>query len=152
MKWNNISYSADYESDTSQLKKGNKIGEVGYMLSGDACSDYRMKNGDATLLPKGTEIFEVKGYNPIFRLIAGEHLYQVDSNPKAKTVADVFDVSKIVEKISLESIIDGSHISDFSQDDFEAFIDEYLYLDYIGMEELYKKRTSDNGTFLRIHL
>ncbi|MEW9673887.1 hypothetical protein ABLT31_34445 [Ammoniphilus sp. 3BR4] len=152
IKWNDISYNANYESDTSQLQKGNKVGEVGYMLSGDACSGYRMKNGDATLLPKGTEIFEVKGYRSDFRLMAGEHLYEADNNPKATKVADIYDISGRVVKVSFESTIDGSHISDFTLDASKAFIDEYLGLDYVGMEEVYKKKTGDNRTFLRIHL
>jgi hypothetical protein len=59
----NINYDRNYESDTSNLEIGKPVGKVKYMLSGNACSDYKMQNGDATLLPKGTKIYEIKSYS-----------------------------------------------------------------------------------------
>lgn len=152
---NDIHYTRNYESDISKLEKGKEMGEVNYMLSGDACSDYQMKNGDATLLQKGTKIYQVKGYDPNYRLLADGQLYEADKNPNAKTVADFYDIEGRVEKISFESTEDGSYIKDFSNDAANEFMEEFLKLDYVGFDEVYKKANglSDvNRVFLRIHL
>lgn len=161
LMWNDISYH--YVGDevlitskeASKVGKGKEVGEIKYTLADNACMGYEMKNGDATFLPKGTKVYEVEGYKSDFRLFAGEKLYQSNGNPKAQTVSDVYDIRGKVSRISFESTNDGHHISDFSEDAVKEFIEEYLALEYVGFDEIYKrgKGLGDKGkVFLRIHL
>ncbi|MGM0885002.1 MAG: hypothetical protein ACQEXQ_28665 [Bacillota bacterium] len=159
LMWNDISY--DYVGDETFSKealkvgKGKEVGEIDYTLSDNACMDYKMKNGDATFLLEGTKVYEVEGYKSTFRLIAGEKLYQSNGNPNAKIVSDVYDIQGKVSKISFESTNDGHQISVFTEEAEKEFIEEYLALEYVGFDEIYKrgKGLGDKGKeFLRIHL
>ncbi|WP_052476300.1 hypothetical protein [Cohnella kolymensis] len=162
LMWNDIQYRHIGETDSiftsqdvSKLVKGKELGEIGYTLADNACMGYKMKSGDATFLPKGTKVYEVVGYKSTFRLLAGEKLYQSDGNPKAHTVSDVYDIEGRVSKISFESTYDGHHLSYFTEEAVSEFIEEYLALEYVGFDEIYKKGKGlgDTGRqFLRIHL
>jgi hypothetical protein len=154
LKVNDIVYTGDDEgfSDINNLNKGNKIGEVNYMLADNACSNHKLRNGDAAFLPIGTEIYELAGYNTDFRVMANEKIYQVNENKNAETISDLYDIEGKVEKISLESTYDGSHISDFNPKQTEGFIEDFLSLEYVGFDKIYKEIKNDSNTFLRIHL
>lgn len=149
---NDVKYTGYVDMDeVDDIEKGEVIGEVTFTLSDHACSDHRLRNGDAAYLPVGTEIYEYVGFDPSFRVIANGQIYQVDKNPSAQTIADLYDIEGKVEKISLVSAHDNSHIADFSTADTEAFIEEYLTLDYV-------QRSNGNGgltgerAFIRFHL
>ncbi|QDH22098.1 hypothetical protein [Saccharibacillus brassicae] len=131
---------------------GEKITEVGYTLSDDACQDYVMRNGDATLVPTGTPIYKMHGYRSSFRVIAGGQIFEVNDNPQARTIGDLYDIEGKVLRISRESGNDGSHMWDFSAADTEAFIADMLSLNYVGFDEIYKNNPPENNIFLRIHL
>lgn len=131
---------------------GDKVGEVNYTLSGHACSDHISQNGDAAFLPIGTEVHELKGYHSQFRVVAGGKIYQVNENPNASTMDDLLDIEGKVQKVSLESGIDGSRIGDFSKDAAADFISELIPLKYVGFDEVYKKAKHESGVFLRVHL
>lgn len=161
LKWNDILYDyveetvSNTSQDASKVAKGREVGEIGYTLVNNACMGYKMKNGDATFLPIGTKVYEVEGYKPTFRLLAGDKLYQSNGNPEAATVSEVFDIEGRVSKISFESTDDGRHISYFTEEASKEFIEEYLSLKYVGFDEIYKKGKGlgDKGrAFLRIHL
>jgi hypothetical protein len=159
LMWNDMKYQyigeESYLKEVPKVGKGKEVGEIDYTLSDNACMGYKMKNGDATFLPKGTKVYEVEGYKSTFRLVAGEKMYQSNDNPKAKTVSDVYDIQGKVSKISFESTNDGHHISDFSEEVEKKFIEEYLALEYVGFDVIYKrgKGLGDKGKeFLRIHL
>lgn len=151
---NDIKYEGEDEglSEGEALEKGQKIGEVNFRLAGNACSNHRLKNGDAAFLPVGTEIYELVGYDSSFRVVADNQVYQVRENKKAKTIADLLDIKGKVAKMSLESDYDGSHISDFTEQETIHFIEDFLSLEYLGIEQVHKKIESDNRVFLRIHL
>jgi hypothetical protein len=70
--------------------------------------NYHTKNGDAAFLEQGTIIYSIKDYSPDFRLMAesGE-LYEADTNPRAKTGADLLDIGDKVEYIGINSVMDG---------------------------------------------
>ena len=131
---------------------GDKVGEVSYMLSDLACPDHVTVNGDAAFLPIGTEIYAMKGYSPDFRVAADNKLYQVNENPKAKTMGDLYDIEGKVVKVSLNSGIDGSEIGDFSEEASETFVRELLPQPYIGFDKVYEKIKHETGIFLRVHL
>lgn len=131
---------------------GEKITEVGYTLSDDACQDYVMRNGDATLVPTGTPIYKMNGYRSSFRVIADGQIFEIDDNPQARTIGDLYDIEGKVLRISRESGNDGSPMWDFSTADTEAFIADMLSLNYVGFDEIYKNNPPENNIFLRIHL
>jgi hypothetical protein len=135
---------------------GKKVGEVAFMMSEHACTNHITKNGDAAFLPIGTEIYELKGYKPEFRVVADHKLYEVNENPTAKTISELLDIEGKVEKVSIESSIDGSHISNFTIEASEAFIQELLPLAYTGFDAVYEKikfiNDEEGRVFLRIYL
>ncbi|WP_211222553.1 hypothetical protein [Paenibacillus daejeonensis] len=151
---NNINYSHNYDGaiaiTADQL--GDKVGEVSYMLNGHACTDHVSKNGDAAFLPIGTEVYGLKGYNSEYRVVANNKLYEVKENPNAETMGELMDIEGKVEKVSLESGIDGSPIGDFSEEASSEFIAELLPLPYVGFNKVYEKIKHQYGIFLRVHL
>jgi hypothetical protein len=76
LQWNGVKYSRNDDADISKLKQGAKVGSTKYMMADHACSDYKTKDGDATFLPAGTELYEVEGYDPSYRLIADGKMYE----------------------------------------------------------------------------
>lgn len=151
---NDVKYVGEDEgfSEGETIEKGEKIGEVKFRLAGSACSNHQLKNGDAAFLPVGTEIYELVGYESDFRVVADNKVYQVRENKKAKTLADLLDIKGKVAKMSLESDYDGRHISDFTEQDTTDFVEDFLSLEYLGFDKVYKEIKSDNRVFLRIHL
>jgi len=88
------------------------IGKVKFNVSNNIKDiNYKVKNGDAAFLPKGTKIYKIKGYKPEFRIIvntAGEwRIYEADSNSGAKKGEDLLDISGKVLYISINSETDG---------------------------------------------
>ncbi|MGD6842574.1 hypothetical protein ACQCVH_08615 [Bacillus infantis] len=151
---NGIKYEGGDEglSEGEAPEKGKKIGEVTYTLADNACLGHKLKNGDAAFLPVGTEIYEIAGYRSDFRVLAGNQVYQVSENNKAKILSDLLDIKGKVVKMSLESDYDGSHISDFTEQETTEFIGDFLSLEYVGFDKVYKKIKGDRRVFLRIHL
>jgi hypothetical protein len=71
-----------------------------------ARSDYEIQDGDAAYLEPHTEVYEVDGYDPSFRLAAewnGELvIYEANINPDAQKGGDLLDIGGKVERISIE--------------------------------------------------
>jgi len=151
---NDIKYEGDDEGlpQGETLEKGKQIGEVKYRLAGNACSNHQLKNGDAAFLSAGTEIYELIGYHPDFRVVADNKVYQVTQNKKAKFIFELLDIEGKVAKLNLESTYDGRHLSDFTEQETADFMEELLAQEYIGIDQVYKNIKSDNRVFLRIHL
>jgi hypothetical protein len=148
----NYDHDSDRAREVTPEQLGDKVGEVSFMLNEHACTGHVVKNGDAAFLPIGTSIYAMKGYNPEFRVIAGNKIYQVRDNPNAATMGDLFDIDGRVEKVSLESGVDGSPIGDFSAEASSEFIQELLPLSHVGFEAVYEKSKHESGIFLRVHL
>ena len=87
--------------DKTKYKLADNINELGY----------KIKDGDAAYLDEGTPIYSIKEYSPDFRLVAeaGEEslLFEADTNPNAKTGADLLDIGGKVEYIGINSSVDG---------------------------------------------
>ncbi|NGQ94977.1 hypothetical protein G3578_07230 [Brevibacillus sp. SYP-B805] len=151
--WNNIRYSKSYHSDTKGLVRDEKIGEVKFKMNGMVCPGYIMKNGDATQAEIGTPIYKVKGYSETFRIFVGDELFEVDDNPYAKVIGDLYDIQGKVSRISIESTADNAPLIDFPADAAQQFIEEYLQLTYVGFREIYNNnKLSGDNYFLRIWL
>jgi hypothetical protein len=73
---------------------------------------YTIKDGDAAFLKEGTIIYKVNGYSPKFRLAAKRDneivLFEVDTNPDAKTGTDYLDIGRKVKYIGINSEEDGT--------------------------------------------
>jgi hypothetical protein len=73
--------------------------------------DHVMQDGEATLLPVGTTIYDVKGYAPTFRLAAEHHgeivLYEVLNDSEARVRRDVLDISSKVREIVVVQAYEG---------------------------------------------
>lgn len=151
---NDVKYEGEDEglSQANMLDKGEKLGEVDFMLADNACTYHQIENGDAAYLPVGTEIYELVGYQSDFRVLAHNKVYQVRENKQAKVIADLLDIQGKVEKISLESDYDSSHITDFTEQETANFIEDFLSLEYQGIEKVSKEINHDRRAFLRIHL
>lgn len=151
---NDITYVANDSGSgniaTDQL--GDQVGEVTYMLNDHACANHVLQNGDAAFLPAGTAVYALKGYKPEFRVAAGNKMYQVSRNPHAATMGDLFDIAGNVDKVGLDSGIDGSPIGDFSAEASVIFTEELLPLAYVGFDEVYQAIKHEAGVFLRVYL
>lgn len=155
VKINDIQYFA-LDQENYQVKEGDigkTIGEVSYRMADKACSDHKMRNGDAAFLDVETEIHEFAGYKTDFRVIADGTVYQVEHNEQAKTIADLYDIKRKVAGMSLRSSYDGSYVMDLKEGHSEQFMEAFLALDYVGFDEVYSKIGDDEDrVFLDIHL
>jgi len=152
--WEGIEYKKNFQTETKNLERSEKVGEVLFKMNEVVCAGYKMKNGDATTAPIGTPIYKVKGYSSTYRLYVGEDLYEVSKNPNAQTIGDYYDIKNKVKKISLISTEDHSHIADFSKEATAAFVAEFLAQKFVGMDEISKKinLNDNNKFFLKIYL
>jgi len=151
--FNNIKYTKVYHSNNTHISKDEKIGEVKFKMNGMVCPGYMMKNGDATQAEIGTGIYQAKGYSESFRLFVGDHLYEVDKNPKAKTIGELFDIKGRVAYISIRSIEDYSETGLFSDDATIRFTEEFLKLRVVDFRNIYNEgKTVGEKYFFRLHL
>jgi hypothetical protein len=149
-----IKYSQNYDGSkkVTEDQTGDEIGMVTYMLDGNACSTHVMENGDAAFLPIGTKIYNLKGYKSEFRVVADHKIYEAHENPGAKTLGDLLDIQGKVEKVSIESSYDGSHVRDFDTVASVAFEKELLALKSVDFNQIYEKIKHEEGVFMRVHL
>lgn len=105
-------YGASEANSIKDENLGAVFSTVKFKVSGNVSDPgYQMKDGDATFLDVGTEMYVVKGYQSWFRLAAHSRgtiiLYEVNWNPKAKRGANLLDVDGKVHSISVNSEQDG---------------------------------------------
>lgn len=132
VKWDGSTYSMNYDSDSEdrQWQKAQKLGEVRFTLDGNAGVNYKTKDGDASYLPKGTEIYAIEGYSPAFRILAGGRMFEVSEPARAETLGSFLDVAGKVERVILQSPVDGSFAGEFSEENANLFIEHLLALPY----------------------
>ena len=140
---NDITYYYQPEANLDpHATAGDEIGIVTYKLAEQACSDHRSENGDAAFLPEGTKIYEYQGYLPTFRVIAitaeGNKVYEVNRNPTARRVRDLYDIEHKIHRISLK---EGKII--LSESETEEFTKLFLDSEYVGFDKIYKTRIAD---------
>lgn len=132
IRWNNTDYVTNYEAN--QMKEewptGTELSEVKFKMDGHAGANYQMKNGDAAYLDIGTKLYEMKGYEPTFRIVADGKVYEIFQPENAETIGDFLDIDGKVERIVLQSSYDLSIVDEFSRDWTDDFIDELLALPY----------------------
>lgn len=110
------------ENPPISFVKGRELGTVTYKMADSACSNHKMKNGDAAFLNEGTIIYEIIGYPTALIVAANDQVYVVDTNNKAKTAGELYPMDKLVKNIYIESTEDGQRIHTFSQSSKEKFL------------------------------
>ncbi|QUW20607.1 hypothetical protein JSQ81_12160 [Sporosarcina sp. Marseille-Q4063] len=128
-----IEYHHDFPDPTNEdlpitIEKGNELGKVTYKMADRACSNHKMRNGDAAFLNAGTPIYEIKGYPTSLIVSADDHVYVVHTNEKAKTAGELFPMNKLVKNIYIESTEDGKRIHTFTQSSKDKFLAEFQEL------------------------
>ncbi|MBD7908041.1 hypothetical protein [Sporosarcina gallistercoris] len=123
-----IKYSSDFKhpDDYALPKIGKSIGKVKYMLADHACANHRLRNGDASYVPIGEEVFVAKGYKSEFRVIANGRVFEAIENPKAETLGDFADIQGKVTKISIHSDNEDNLIGELDRKQTDEFLKEYL--------------------------
>ncbi|MBM7621129.1 hypothetical protein JOC95_003002 [Bacillus tianshenii] len=118
---------------------GRELGKVDYKMADSACSNHKMKNGDAAYLEKGTPIYEIKGYPTALVVAANDKVFVADTNLRAKTAGDLYPMNKLVKNIYIESTEDGSRIHTFSQPSKNKFLDAWYKLKLEDIQTLNKE-------------
>lgn len=141
------------ESLSSSIEKGESVGKVTYKMADNACSDHKMRNGDAAYLEKGTVVYGMKGYPASLMVVANDKVYVVDQKKNAKTIGDIYPIKDLVKNIHIESTDDGSRTHTFSPESKEAFLNEWLQLAVKDPMELQKEDAFEGKRiFLEIEL
>ena len=107
LRFGGITYEENWHTLTLQDLLGPELHRVAFMVDDHAGSNYILQDGDATLLPPGTPVHEVKGYKPEFRLAALVNgrvkIFEADTNPLAETGEDLIDIRGKVTSIDILS-------------------------------------------------
>jgi len=128
-----IHYHHDFPDPSNEnlpitIEKGKELGKVMYKMADSACSNHKIRNGDATFLNKGTTIYEVKGYPTSLIVSANDIVFVVNTNDKAKTAGELYPMDNLVKNIYIESTEDGSRIHTFAQSSNDKFLAEFQKL------------------------
>ena len=110
------------ENPPIAIEEGRELGKVAYKMADSACSNHKIKNGDAAFLDVGTIIYEVKGYPTSLIVSANDEVYVVSTNEKAKTAGELYPMEKLVKNIYIESTEDGKRMHTFSQPSKDRFL------------------------------
>jgi hypothetical protein len=113
-KLDGVMYDADiaYSYELTKADIGPIYAETRCKLSDVVTDpDYRSRDGDAGFLEPGTKIYELKGYDPSFRLVArssGEwRIYESLFAEHVGHARELFDLEGKVEYIGVNSVRDG---------------------------------------------
>lgn len=135
------------------IEEGREIGKVTYEMADSACSDHKMRNGDAAFLREGTSIYEIKGYPTALLVTANDDVYIANTNIKAKTAGEFYPLDKLVKNIYIQSTEDGKRMHTFSQSSKDKFLTAFSNLPLNDVQSLIDEGKLD-GTriFLEIEL
>ena len=155
---NDIQYEHHYPDASNEnppiaIEEGRELGKVTYEMADSACSNHKIKNGDAAFLDVGTIIHEVKGYPTSLIVSANDEVYVVSTNEKAKTAGELYPMDKLVKNIYIESTEDGKRMHTFSQPSKDMFLAAFSELAVEDVQTLINEGKLD-GTriFLGIEL
>jgi hypothetical protein len=109
VRFNGITYQASYwQTDKPTVVPGAEFARVQYSLEINLDGKDWQRDGAAAYLDVGQPVYAVKGYDPRYRLTAKDYegnwrLYEADTNPAAKTGADLMDIGGKVKYIGINS-------------------------------------------------
>ncbi|MEH7441212.1 hypothetical protein V7201_02660 [Bacillus sp. JJ1122] len=146
LKINDILYQHDFveEPEGFTPAKGKEIGKVSYQMADNACSGHKTRNGDAAFLPKGTEIYEVKGYPSSLMVTAGGRVFVVDERKEAKNGSDLYPVQDKVKNIIFRSTEDDTIIHTFSKEAINSFLKEWQAAEVYDRQKFANEKTSES--------
>ena len=132
VQWNGITYLAatgPASAGASEPALGAQVATTKRKLAGNETDpSHRLQEGDAAFLETGTPIYSVSGYRSAFRIAvknAGRIvIYEADTNPKARTGADLVD---------LDGKVDYLTIADSSERELAAIRDPVLVAHLVGL-------------------
>lgn len=108
VRFGGITYLANGDAgrELQPADLGTRFATVRFRLDGNVHDPGRQtEDGDAAYLDAGTPVYRVNGYAPTFRLAAHQDgrivLFEADTNPHAKTGADLLDIGGKVESIAV---------------------------------------------------
>jgi hypothetical protein len=108
MRFGGITYLASFDvgRDLQRADLGAEFAIVRVRLDGNVYdTSYQTRDGDAAYLDAGTPVYRVNGYAPTFRLAAHQDgqivFFEADTNPHAKTGADLLDIGGKVQSITV---------------------------------------------------
>ena len=97
----------EVDRDLTVEDLGPELYRIAFKGDGYVGIGYRYQDGDATYMNPGTPVYAVKGYTPEFRLATLEEgkvtLFEVDTNPLAKTGEDLLDIRGKVAAVDVLS-------------------------------------------------
>ncbi len=104
IKFNGVTYMPSSPPVSVAAEDLVSYDEVRFMVAGNVRDPYyRSKNGDAGYLPRGTPVYSVAGYSPLFRLWAAGILFEADTSPRARKGSDLLDIGGKVDYIDAGS-------------------------------------------------
>ncbi len=108
IRFGGITYLANYHPgrDLQPADLGAQFATVRASLADNVDDpNYQTRDGDASYLAVGAPVYRVQGYAPTFRLAAEQSgkfmLFEADTNPRAKTGADLLDIGGKVRSIDV---------------------------------------------------
>lgn len=117
IRLNGVTYHRSNQPDDSiaKLVLGMAVGQVDFRLQGNVDDpSYKVKDGDASFLNKGTLIRSIEGYAPSFRVAVQVNdttqLYEAYTNVNAKQGSDLWDLKEKVTAIEIISQEDGTSL------------------------------------------
>lgn len=131
------------EQTSTSIEKGKELGKVTYKMAGNACSNHKMKNGDAAFIEVGTPIYEIKGYPADLVVAVDDRVFVADSNSKAKTAGELLPMEKVVKNIYIESTEDGNRLHTFSQASIDKFLSAWGELKIEDNHSIFNKSKMD---------
>jgi hypothetical protein len=109
VQWNGITYlaaTAPAAAGASQPTLGAQLATTKRKLDGNETDpSHKIQEGEAAFLEAGTPIYALIDYRPAFRIGIKKGgaivIYEADTNPKAKTGADLLDLDGKVDHIAI---------------------------------------------------
>lgn len=109
VRFQGITYLANSDAgrEIQSADLGPQFATVRFRLSGNVDDpNFQTRDGDAAYLDPSTPVYRVSGYATTFRLAAYQGgrivLFEADTNPQAKTGADLLDIGGKVRSITVE--------------------------------------------------
>ena len=154
IQFDGISYQENYYERRKLPKEflGEVYDEVDCTIQDHVGEGYEIQDGDAAFLEPGTEVYEMLGYDPSFRLVArwnGNYvIYEADTNPTATVGEDLLDIRDKVDYISVERDGGGRFVSIHTAEKVDRFTEMVLEAPVDQDENV----PGDDNVFLTFHL
>ncbi len=114
VRFGGVTYLASFDTgrELQPADLGTPFATVHFRFAGNVHDPSRQtRDGDAAFLDAGTPVYRVNGYAPTFRLAARQEgrimLFEADTNPHAKTGADLLDIGAKVQSIAVTDDTSG---------------------------------------------